>query len=191
MADKTPEKETEETKKPAGLVGLVVPLIIVMVLMPTVAYLTTDFFLAKKLAREIAKNLDGVEFIEPPEDGEDKEKKEQKKDKEGNVIIAKDDFEVKGQMVTVKNTNGSKNFFFSYLIVGKESGGLGTKIEESKKYQAQCREAAGNIIGEIGLTERELPSTQSNVKTQMISRFEDILGDDTVEKVVIEGWTVQ
>ncbi|HCP39191.1 MAG TPA: hypothetical protein DIT98_15340, partial [Verrucomicrobiales bacterium] len=125
------------------------------------------------------------------EDGEDKEKKEQKKDKEGNVIIAKDDFEVKGQMLTVKNTNGSKNFFFSYLIVGKESGGLGTKIEESKKYQAQCREAAGNIIGEIGLTERELPSTQSNVKTQMISRFEDILGDDTVEKVVIEGWTVQ
>ena len=94
-------------------------------------------------------------------------------------------------MITVKNTNGSKNFFFSYLIVGKESGGLGTKIEESKKYQAQCREAAGNIIGEIGLTERELPSTQSNVKTQMISRFEDILGDDTVEKVVIEGWTVQ
>ena len=191
MADKTPEKETKETKKPAGLLGLVVPLIIVMVLMPTVAYLTTDFFLAKKLAKEIAKNLDGVEFIEPPEDGEDKEKKEQKKDKEGNVIIAKDDFEVKGQMVTVKNTNGSKNFFFSYLIVGKESGGLGTTIEESKKYQAQCREAAGNIIGEIGLTERELPSTRSKVKTQMISRFEDILGDDTVEKVVIEGWTVQ
>lgn len=191
MADKTPEKETEETKKPAGLVGLVVPLIIVMVLMPTVAYLTTEYFLADKLAEKIAKNLDGVEFIEPPEDGEDKEKTEPKKDKEGNVIIAKDDFEVKGQMVTVKNTNGSKNFFFSYLIVGKESGGLGTKIEESKKYQAQCREAAGNIIGEIGLTERELPSTQSNVKTQMISRFEDILGDDTVEDVVLEGWTVQ
>ena len=191
MADKTPEKETEETKKPAGLLGLVVPLIIVMVLMPTVAYLTTKYFLAEEFAKTIAEKLDGVEFIEPPEDGEDKEKKEQKKDKEGNVIIAKDDFEVKGQMVTVKNTNGSKNFFFSYLIVGKESGGLGTKIEESKKYQAQCREAAGNIIGEIGLTERELPSTQSNVKTQMISRFEDILGDDTVEKVVIEGWTVQ
>lgn len=191
MADKTPEKETKETKKPAGLLGLVVPLIIVMVLMPTVAYLTTKYFLAEEFAKTIAEKLDGVEFIEPPEDGEDKEKKEQKKDKEGNVIIAKDDFEVKGQMVTVKNTNGSKNFFFSYLIVGKESGGLGTTIEESKKYQAQCREAAGNIIGEIGLTERELPSTRSKVKTQMISRFEDILGDDTVEKVVIEGWTVQ
>ncbi|MBL6842926.1 MAG: hypothetical protein ISQ73_05700 [Verrucomicrobiae bacterium] len=191
MADKTPEKETKETKKPAGLVGLVVPLIIVLVLMPTVAYLTTEYFLADKLAEKIAKNLDGVEYVEPPGDGEDKEKTEPKKDKKGNVIIAKDDFEVKGQMVTVKNTNGSKNFFFSYLIVGKESGGLGTKIEESKKYQAQCREAAGNIIGEIGLTERELPSTKSNVKTQMISRFEDILGDDTVEDVVLEGWTVQ
>ena len=112
-------------------------------------------------------------------------------DKEGNPIPTKDFFLMERQQVNVKNTNGSKNVFFSYLIVGKESGGLGTRIEESKKYQAQCREAAGNIIGEIGLTERELPSTRSKVKTQMISRFEDILGDDTVEKVVIEGWTVQ
>ena len=190
MADKTPEKETKETKKPAGLLGLVVPLIIVMVLMPTVAYLTTKYFLAEEFAKTIAEKLDGVEFIEPPEDEGGKKKGGKKGGKEGEDE-EEDDFQVKGQMITVKNTNGSKNFFFSYLIVGKESGGLGTKIEESKKYQAQCREAAGNIIGEIGLTERELPSTQSNVKTQMISRFEDILGDDTVEKVVIEGWTVQ
>ncbi|MFL2924169.1 MAG: hypothetical protein ACJ0BN_17310 [Limisphaerales bacterium] len=191
MADKTPEKETKETKKPAGLLGLVVPLIIVMVLMPTVAYLTTEYFLADRTRRKQSpKKLDGVEFIEPPEDEGGKKEGGKKGGKEGEEE-EEDDFQVKGQMVTVKNTNGSKNFFFSYLIVGKESGGLGTRIEESKKYQAQCREAAGNIIGEIGLTERELPSTQSNVKTQMISRFEDILGDDTVEDVVLEGWTVQ
>ncbi|HAO65515.1 MAG TPA: hypothetical protein DCR17_02345, partial [Verrucomicrobiales bacterium] len=63
MADKTPEKETKETKKPAGLLGLVVPLIIVMVLMPTVAYLTTKYFLAEEFAKTIAEKLDGVEFI--------------------------------------------------------------------------------------------------------------------------------
>ena len=190
MADKTPEKETEETKKPAGLLGLVVPLIIVMVLMPTVAYLTTKYFLAEEFAKTIAEKLDGVEFIEPPEDKGGKKEGDKKGGKEGEDE-EEDDFQVKGQMITVKNTNGSKNFFFSYLIVGKESGGLGTKIEESKKYQAQCREAAGNIIGEIGLTERELPSTRSKVKTQMIMAFENILGKDTVENVFFQGWTVQ
>lgn len=190
MADKTPEKETEETEETKKPVGLVVPLIIVMVLMPIVAYLTTKFFLADELARTIADKLDGVEIIEPSEDGEDKNTPEPKKDKDGNLIPTKDFFLMERQQVNVKNTNGSRSLFFSYLIVGKESGGLGTRIEESKKFQAKCREEAGYIVGQFELSEMDGTLTKSKAKTQMITAFNDIFEDDPVEDVVLEAWSV-
>lgn len=75
MAGKTPEKETEETEETKKPAGLVVPLIIVIVLMPIVAYLTTKYFLAGKLANSIADQLDGVEYVGIIEKEEDKNKK--------------------------------------------------------------------------------------------------------------------
>ena len=191
MADKTPEKETEETEETKKPVGLVVPLIIVMVLMPIVAYLTTKFFLADELAKTIADKLDGVEIIEPSENGEDKEKPKPQVDENGDPITPKDDFLIQSQQVNVKNTNGSRSLFFSYLIVGKKDGALGDKIEKSKKYQAQCREAAGYIVGQFELSEMDASLTKNKAKTQMITAFNDIFENDPVETVVLEAWNIQ
>ncbi len=189
MADKTPEKETEETKKPAGLV---VPLIIVMVLMPIVAYLTTQFFLADKLAEKIAGKLDGVEFLKSSKNEEDKSKPEPKKDKDGKIIPPEDDFLMERQQVNVKNTNGSRSLWVSILIEGKEKGGLGDIIEESEKYRAYFREETNNIIGQFELTEMDSSATRAKVKAQLTTAFNDILDDDdAVKNVVIESWSVQ
>lgn len=191
MADKTPEKETEETKKPAGLV---VPLIIVMVLMPIVAFLTTHYFLTDKLAKSIASKLDGVEFIESPEEEEDdeedggKDTEEEKKKKKVN------DFLISSQVVNIKNTNGGRSVVVSYVIAGKKQGqkpGLGYTIEKDIKKQANIREAAGSIIGQFELSEMDSNTTKASVKAQMIMAFEDILGKDTVEGVFLQDWTVQ
>ena len=194
MADKTPEKETEETKKPAGLVGLVVPLIIVMVLMPTVAYLTTEHFLADKFAQTIAGKLDGVEFISSKNEEDKKEDKKEgdKKggkegeDKEEDTIL------ISSQLVNIKNTNGSRNLYVSYVIVGKKNEGLGSRIENSILYKAKCKERTSSIISEFGLTEINSKLTRATAVAQMIASFNDIFEDeDPVEDVVLEGWTVQ
>mgnify|MGYP001180605943 CR=1 FL=1 len=192
MADKTPEKETKETKKPAGLLGLVVPLIIVMVLMPTVAYRTTDLCLAKTLAKEIAKNLDGVEFIEPPEDEEEDDDEDDDEEEKKKKKVS--DFLVSSQLVNIKNTNGGRSLVVSYVIAGKKQGkkpGLGYEIEKDIKKQANIREAAASIIGQFELSEMDSDTTKPAVKAQMIMAFENILGKDTVENVFFQGWTVQ
>ena len=191
MADKTPEKETEETKKPAGLVGLVVPLIIVMVLMPTVAYLTTKYFLAEEFAKTIAEKLDGVEFIEPPEDKGGKKEGDKKGGKEGEDK-EEDTILISSQLVNIKNTNGSRNLYVSYVIVGKKNEGLGSRIENSILYKAKCKERTSSIISEFGLTEINSKLTRATAVAQMIASFNDIFEDeDPVEDVVLEGWTVQ
>ena len=197
MADKTPEKETEETEETKKPAGLVVPLIIVMVLMPIVAYLTTHFFLADKLAESIAENLDGVEYIESNEKEEDKNKQEEKiTDDDGKEITPEDDFLMERQQVNVKNTNGSRSLWVSLLIEGKEKGGLGYKIEKSRKIQAYFREETGDIIGQFELTEMDSIDTKSKAKAQMITAFNDILNnilndDDAVKDVIIESWSIQ
>ena len=192
MADKTPEKETEETEETKKPAGLVVPLIIVMVLMPIVAYLTTHFFLADKLAEKIAGKLDGVEFLKSSKKEENKSNPEPKKDKDGNIIPAEDNFLMERQQVNVKNTNGSRSLWVSYLIEGKEKGGVGDKIKESEKYQAYFREETNNIIGQFELTEMDSSATKAKAKAQMITAFNDILDDDdAVKNVVIESWSVQ
>ena len=191
MADKTPEKETEETKKPAGLV---VPLIIVMVLMPIVAFLTTHYFLAGKLAKSIASKLDGVEFIESPEEEEDDEKDDGEDDEEEKKKKKVNDFLISSQVVNIKNTNGGRSVVVSYVIAGKKQGkkpGLGYTIEKDIKKQANIREAAGSIIGQFELSEMDSNTTKASVKAQMIMAFEDILGKDTVEGVFLQDWTVQ
>ena len=185
MADKTPEKETEETKKPAGLV---VPLIIVMVLMPTVAYLTTKYFLAEEFAKTIAKNLDGVEFIEPPEDEEEDDDEDDDEEEKKKKKVS--DFLVSSQLVNIKNTNGGRSLVVSYIIAGKKPG-LGYEIEKDIKKQANIREAAASIIGQFELSEMDSDTTKPAVKAQMIMAFENILGKDTVENVFFQGWTVQ
>ena len=197
MADKTPEKETEETEETKKPAGLVVPLIIVMVLMPIVAYLTTHFFLADKLAESIAENLDGVEYIESNEKEEDKNKQEEKiTDDDGKEITPEDDFLMERQQVNVKNTNGSRSLWVSLLIEGKEKGGLGYKIEKSRKIQAYFREETGDIIGQFELTEMDSSATKAKAKAQMITAFNDILNnilndDDAVKDVIIESWSIQ
>jgi flagellar basal body-associated protein FliL len=197
MADKTPEKETEETEETKKPAGLVVPLIIVMVLMPIVAYLTTNIFLAKKLAESIAENLDGVEYIESNEKEEDKNKQEEKiTDDDGKEITPEDDFLMERQQVNVKNTNGSRSLWVSLLIEGKEKGGLGYKIEKSRKIQAYFREETGDIIGQFELTEMDSSATKAKAKAQMITAFNDILNnilndDDAVKDVIIESWSIQ
>ncbi|MDB4485052.1 hypothetical protein OAG07_03710 [Verrucomicrobia bacterium] len=190
MADKTPEKETEETKKPAGLV---VPLIIVIVLMPIVAYLTTKYFLAGKLANSIADQLDGVEYVGIIEKEEDKNKKKEKiTGDDGKEITPEDDFLMERQQVNVKNTNGSKSLWVSLLIEGKEEGGLGYEIEKSKKIQAYFREETGDIIGQFELTEMDSSATRAKVKAQLTTAFNDILDDDdAVKDVIIESWSIQ
>jgi flagellar basal body-associated protein FliL len=192
MADKTPEKETEETEETKKPAGLVVPLIIVIVLMPIVAYLTTEYFLVKKLAESIAKQLDGVEYVGIIEKEEDKNKREPKIGDDGEEIDPIDEFLMERQQVNVKNTNGSRSLWVSILIEGKEKGGLGDKIEESEKYKAYFREETNNIIGQFELTEMDSSATRAKVKAQMIIAFNNILeDDDAVKNVVIESWSVQ
>ena len=193
MADKTPEKETEETEETKKPAGLVVPLIIVMVLMPIVAYLTTHYFLADKLAEKIAGKLDGVEFLKSIKKEENKSKPPKpKKDEDGNIIPPEDDFLMERQQVNVKNTNGSRSLWVSILIEGKEKGGLGDKIEESEKYRAYFREETNNVIGQFELTEMDSSATRAKVKAQLTTAFNDILDDDdAVKNVVIESWSVQ
>ncbi|MDB4777682.1 hypothetical protein OAH08_04940 [Verrucomicrobia bacterium] len=165
--------------------------------MPIVAYLTTKYFLAGKLANSIADQLDGVEYVGIIEKEEDKNKKKEKiTGDDGKEITPEDDFLMERQQVNVKNTNGSKSLWVSLLIEGKEEGGLGYEIEKSKKIQAYFREETGDIIGQFELTEMDSSATKAKAKAQMITAFNDILNnilndDDAVKDVIIESWSIQ
>ncbi|MDA7682505.1 flagellar basal body-associated FliL family protein, partial [bacterium] len=111
-------------------------------------------------------------------------------------ITPDDDFLMERQQVNVKNTNGSRSLWVSLLIEGKEKGGLGYKIEKSRKIQAYFREETADIIGQFELTEMDSSATKAKAKAQMITAFNDILNnilndDDAVKDVIIESWSIQ
>ncbi|MDA7512494.1 hypothetical protein N8628_04420, partial [Verrucomicrobia bacterium] len=127
----------------------------------------------------------------------DKNKQEEKiTNDDGKEITPEDDFLMERQQVNVKNTNGSRSLWVSLLIEGKEKGGLGYKIEKSRKIQAYFREETGDIIGQFELTEMDSSATKAKAKAQMITAFNDILNnilndDDAVKDVIIESWSIQ
>jgi len=187
MADKASENEKEETKKPAGSM---LPIIIMLVAMPLTAWLATQFIIVP----QIKKNL-GLETQDDGKKGDhassSHESDEDKKDSDdaGGKTAEENVLSVNKVRVNVKNTNGSRFLYVSYLMKGKDTK-FKTVIESEEK-KAMIRNTALGILMSFDIVDLGQRETKDRAATQMVAAFNDALRGDFIEEIFFTEWTVQ
>jgi flagellar basal body-associated protein FliL len=185
MADKASENEKEESKKPAGSM---LPMIIMLVAMPLTAWLTTTILIIPQMQQKLNPTEAGESSDKESvsaESGEDKKGSEGKDGKaaEENVLS------VNKVRVNVKNTNGSRFLYVSYLMKGKDT--KFKTVMESEEKKAMIRDTALGILMSFDIVDLGQRETKDRAATQMVTAFNDALRGDFIEEIFFTEWTVQ
>ena len=187
MADKASENEKEETKKPAGSM---LPIIIMLVAMPLTAWLATQFIIVPQIKENFGLETQddekkGNHESSSHEAGEGKKVPED----EGEETSAENTELVEKVRVNVKNTNGSRFLYVSYLIKGKVPEFA--KIKKSQEKMAKIRDTALGLLMSFDIAELGQIETKNRAGAMMISAFNNDLGGDYIEEIFFTEWTVQ
>ena len=176
-APKTPEAA------PASASGLKpwLPLLVAIVLMPVLAYAMTTFVLAPKLAHAV-----GNAPAKPGEHASEKAAKSHAAEggsKEGR----KTNVPLKQVLVNVAGTQGMRFLMASLTLVGTEEN-FKAKIDEK---QAQLADIASSTLCSKTISDLEKPGSRNMIRTELISSFNNVLGNDCVQELYFTEFAVQ
>ena len=172
------------------------PLILVVVLMPGLAYVTTSFVLVPKLQKSLG--LQAVNAREA-EDGGESEGKEAKEGKEESK------HESKGAQHEVAKGKGPKSKIALSKIVVNVSGSLGTRLllasftlasnaagfkEKVEENTDQLRDIASSILASKTIADLEKPEARNLVRAEVLSQFNAALGG-VVQEVYLTEFAIQ
>lgn len=151
------------------------PLIIMAVLMPALAYALTTFVLVPKLQKGL-----GVSGAAPAADASSKPKKETADAKKESVAMNK-------LLVNVAGTMGAR-----YLLVSLSVVGSGADFKaQMDSHDAQLRDMAQSALSTKTLADLEKPGARNMIRNELISGFNNILGDGTVEEIYFPEFAIQ
>jgi flagellar basal body-associated protein FliL len=190
-------KEAAAPAPPAAAAGggtkAWLPLILVVVLMPGLAYLTTSFVLVPKLKRSLG--LPAVNAREAEDGGESagKESKEEFK------------HEGKTPQYEIAKGKGPKTKIALSKIVVNVSGSLGSRLllasftmasnaptfrERVDENTDQLRDIASSILASKTIADLEKPEARNLVRAEILSQFNAVLGG-VVQEVYITELAIQ
>ncbi|HXT12504.1 MAG TPA: flagellar basal body-associated FliL family protein [Candidatus Angelobacter sp.] len=155
------------------------PLIVMAVLMPAVAYVMTTFVLVPRLQ----KGLGVVAAAASPAAetaAAAKPKKESSSAKKESVPMNK-------LLVNVAGTMGARYLLVSLSVVGS-SPDFKQQIED---HDAQLRDMAQSALATKTLADLEKPGARNMIRNELLSGFNNILGDGTVEEIYFPEFAIQ
>lgn len=164
---------------PSGGVKAWIPLIAMVVLMPALAYAMTTFVLVPKLK----KGLGVPTVAEARESGGEsgaKPKKESAAAKKESVAMNK-------LLVNVAGTMGARYLLVSLSVVGSSSDFKA----QMDAHDAQLRDMAQSALSTKTLADLEKPGARNLIRNELISGFNNILGDGTVEEIYFPEFAIQ
>ena len=178
MADEKTNSDAAETAapvaKPGGGIKAWLPLIVTMVAMPALAYGMTQFVLIP----QIQKGL-GTKTTTVAETGS-KPKKEDPNAKKTSVSMNK-------LLVNVAGTMGARYLLVSMSVVGTGSD-FAAKMQEN---DAALRDMAGSTLSTKTLADLEKPGARNLIRTELITGFNNILGDSVVQEIYLTEFAIQ
>jgi len=150
------------------------PLIITTVFMPVLAFGMTQFVIVP----QIQKGLGITAPASSPAVG--KPKKDTSKEKTVSVSMNK-------LLVNVAGTMGARYLLVSLSIVGTGAD-FKAKIDE---HDAQLRDTASGVLGAKSLADLEKPGERNLIRNELISGFNNILGDSAVQEIYLPEFAIQ
>lgn len=187
MADSSDTKQTAKNAAPAEKAGGIkafMPLILVVVLMPALAYVMTSFVLVPKLQKSL-----GVESVSARESGAG----------EGGHSVPVEGGhgggEAKGPrtkvplskiIVNVSGSLGTRMLLASFTLVGSAPD-FKARVEDSSD---QLRDIASGVLGSKTISDIEKPESRNMLRAEMQTQFNAVLGN-TVQEIFITEFAIQ
>jgi flagellar protein FliL len=161
---------------PSGGFKAWLPLIIMVVLMPALAYAMTTFVLVPRLQKGL-----GISAAAPASGTTGaKPKKEVAATKTESIPMNK-------LLVNVAGTMGAR-----YLLVSLSVAGSGSDFKaQMDAHDAQLRDMAQSVLATKTLADLEKPGARNLIRNELLSGFNNILGDGTVEEIYFPEFAIQ
>ena len=178
-----PEENPSQTPAPpsSGGVKALLPLILSVALMPAIAFAMTKFVLIPQLQKGLI-----VKAATPGGHGEsgghgEKSKKEAAGVKREAVVMNK-------LLVNVKDTLGARFLQVSLSISGTGGEEFKKKMEE---HEAQLKDMAMSTLALKTIADLEKPNARNFIRTELITGFNNILGDALVQEIYFTDFAIQ
>jgi flagellar FliL protein len=169
----------EKPAKSSGGMGAWLPLIVMIVLMPALAFAMTNFVIVPKLQKGLGVSPAPSTAAASSEGGA-KSKKEGTASKKETVPMTK-------LLVNVAGTMGARYLLASLSVVGSGAD-FKAQMEE---HDAQLRDMAQSALSTKTLADLEKPGARNMIRNELISGFNSILGDGAVEEIYFPEFAIQ
>ncbi len=168
------------------------PLIIAVVVMPVLAYVTTNFLILPKIKAAMGSSSGATasaENVKPEGEKKEGEKKEGEK-KEGSKEgggKAKVTVPITKILVNVAGTMGTRYLMTSLTLVGT-SAELKTKVDENKD---QLLDLATSTLSSKTIADLEKPGSRNIIRNELMTVFNNALGSAVVQEIYITEMAIQ
>lgn len=152
------------------------PLIITILLMPALAYGVAQFVILPQLQKGLGINGSGGSGSAKKETTNSKDAKA----KQESVMMNK-------LLVNVADTMGARYLLVSLSVVGTSSD-FKDKMQE---HDAQLRDMACGALATKTLADLEKPGERNLIRTELITGFNNILGDSAVQDIYLTEFAIQ
>jgi flagellar FliL protein len=169
---------------PAGGLKAWVPLIIVVVTMPVLAFATTRFILLPKMTHAMAASNGATAAETTAEAGASASKEEGKSAAPGKFKVM---VPMTKMLVNVAGTMGTRYLMTSVTLVGNTAD-FKTKIEENKD---QLLDLAANTLSTKTISDLEKPGARNIIRSELITVLNNALGGSLVQEIYITELAIQ
>ncbi|MFO1486962.1 MAG: flagellar basal body-associated FliL family protein [Verrucomicrobiota bacterium] len=164
----------------AGGIKALLPLILSVVLMPVIAFAMTKFVLIPQLQKGLV-----VKAATPGDHaaggGHGEKKKEAGNAKRESVPLNK-------LLVNVSGTMGARFLLVSLSVSGTGGEEFKKKMEE---HDAQLKDMATSALSLKTIADLERPNARNLIRTELITGFNNILGEPMVQEIYFTEFAIQ
>jgi flagellar FliL protein len=182
MADKATEgadnAQNAENAAPSGGAKAWLPLIVMIVLMPALAFAMTNFVIVPKLQ----KSVGGGGATASAKEGGEGAKGEKK-----GAATKKESVPLNKLLVNVSGTMGARYLLVSLSVVGSTAGFK----EQMESHDAQLRDMAQSTLATKTISDLEKPTARNMIRNELMAGFNNILGDGAVEEIYFPEFAIQ
>jgi flagellar FliL protein len=173
-AEEAAEKAAPAPVPRSGGFAAWLPLIITMLLMPALAFGVAQYVILPQLQKGLgSKSMAST-------GGSTEVKKEPSGAKEEDVLMSK-------MLVNVSGTMGAR-----YLLVSVSVAGTGSDFKQKMQdHDAQLRDMACSSLATKTLADLEKPGARNLIRTELITGFNNILGDSVVKDIYFTEFAIQ
>jgi flagellar FliL protein len=151
------------------------PLIFTMLLMPALAFGVAQYVILPQLQKGL-----GIKTATSSASAPTETKKESSGAKEEDVLMNK-------MLVNVSGTMGAR-----YLLVSVSVAGTGSDFKQKMQdHDAQLRDMACGALATKTLADLEKPGARNLIRTELITGFNNILGDSMVQDIYFTEFAIQ